>query len=62
LNYLIEKYTSLEKNLINLIARRCRDSTTTLFNTFEAQKAKVKDVPNDIEKLVELKEYMANLP
>ena len=60
--YLTDKYVSLRKNLINLIAKRARESTHQLFNTFEAIKLKIGEQPKDIEKLTEIKEYMANLP
>jgi len=45
-----------------LIAKRCREGTTSLFNIFEAHKQKIRNIPTDIEKLTELKEYMTNLP
>lgn len=45
-----------------MIAKRCRESTTQIFNSFETIKSKLKETPVDIEKLTELKEYMNNLP
>jgi len=44
-NYLIEKFQTLQKNLIQLIAKRCRESTTQIFNSFETIKSKLKETP-----------------
>ena len=51
-----------------MIAKRCREGTTLIFNIFETIKSKLKETPTgiiiiiDIEKLTELKDYMNNLP
>ena len=44
-NNLIEKFQTVQKNLIQLIAKRCRESTTQIFNAFETIKTKLKETP-----------------
>lgn len=62
MGYLREKYSNLSKNLIDMIARRARSWTQVLFNQFLHIQNKIKEVPADIEKLVEMKEYMQGIP
>ena len=62
LTHLLDKYQTLSKELIKLIAKRCKESTQRLFNSFEVIKGKIKEQPKGIEQLTELKEYMSNLP
>lgn len=62
LSYLLDKYSNLRKNLINLIAKKARESTHHLFNEFESIKAKISETPKDIEKLTEIKDIIQNLP
>ena len=57
-SYLCEKYYTLSKNLIELIANRARTETKVIFSKFQVIQNKIKDLPNDIEKLTEMKEYM----
>lgn len=45
-----------------VIGKRAREGTTNIFNLFSLIKSKLNEDPKDIEKLVELKEYIANLP
>jgi dynein heavy chain len=56
--YMLEKYEQLEKNLLNLISKRYRESNRVLSNQFEQITHKLKEQPEDIEALTELKEYM----
>lgn len=44
-NNLIEKFQTVQKNLIQLIAKRCRESTTQIFNSFETIKNRLKETP-----------------
>jgi dynein heavy chain, axonemal len=60
--YLSEKYQSLEKNLIGMIAKKARVQSQALFNSYQVIMNKVKETPNDIEKLTEIEEYITNLP
>lgn len=60
--YMLEKYEQLEKNLLNLISKRYRESNRLLSNQFALITQKLKEQPEDIEALTELKEYMQNLP
>lgn len=45
-----------------MIAKRARAQTAALFNQFQHIQARIKEVPKDIEKLVEIKEYMQSVP
>lgn len=62
LAYLCEKYFQLQKNLTNLIAKRAKQSTITLFNQFQQIKNKIREVPKNIEQLTEIREYMTATP
>lgn len=59
---MLEKYEALEKNLMNLISKRYKESNRLLSSQFEVITARLKEQPEDIEALTELKEYMQNLP
>ena len=61
-DYLCEKYYTLSKNLIDMIAKRARSHTQAIFNQFMQIQNKIREVPSDIEKLVEMKEYMELIP
>ena len=61
-NYMTEKFSTLQKQLIQLIAKKGRETSSQIFNSFEVIKQKLKETPVDIEKLTELKDYMTNLP
>ena len=60
--YLGEKQEELAKQLKQLIAKRAKESTTSLFNEFSTIKGKINEESDNIEKLTELKEYMKNMP
>lgn len=60
--FLSEKYQNLQKNLIDMIAKKAKSEAQTIFNNFQQMELKLKDVPKDIEKLTEIREYIANLP
>jgi len=57
--YLTDKYSN---NLIDLIAKKARESTHQLFNIFKGIKTRISEVPKDIENLTEIKDYISNLP
>lgn len=44
-----------------MIAKRAKQATHSIFNQFNAIQNKVKEVPQDIEKLTEIREYMNNV-
>lgn len=57
-----EKLSDLSKNLKMVIGKRAKEGTVAIFNQFMLIKARLNEDPLTIEKLVELKEYIANLP
>ncbi|KAL4440889.1 hypothetical protein ABPG74_009302 [Tetrahymena malaccensis] len=59
--HLEEKLSDLSKNLKTVIAKRAKEGTTNIFNQFTLIKAKLNEDPNNIEKLVELQEYITNM-
>ncbi|CAK83095.1 unnamed protein product (macronuclear) [Paramecium tetraurelia] len=59
---LIERYQGLQKNLIDLIARRARNTSIRIFQEFGDIKKTILEEPDTIEKLTLLKEYIGNLP
>lgn len=60
--YLSEKYQTLTKNLIDMIAKKAKAESQTIFNSFQMMELKLKESPKDIEKLTDLKDYIANIP
>ena len=56
------KYEALQKNLTDLIAKRARENTQSIFNKFNQIQAQLKTTPKDIEGLTRLKEFIANVP
>lgn len=62
LGYLCEKYYLLQKNLTEMIAKKAKQQTQTIMNTFILTQKKVNEIPKNIEELTELNEYMLNLP
>lgn len=60
--FLSEKYQNLQKNLIDMIAKKAKSEAQTIFNSFQQMELKLKESPKDIEKLTEIREYIANLP
>ena len=62
ISHLDEKLNELSKNLKTIIAKRAKEGTAQIFNLHCVIKSKLNEDPDNIEKLVELKEYIANLP
>ncbi|KAL4427402.1 hypothetical protein ABPG74_009674 [Tetrahymena malaccensis] len=62
LGYLCEKYYQLQKNFIEMIAKKARMQTQAITNTFIQIQKRIKEIPQNIEELTELKEYMLNVP
>lgn len=60
--FLSEKYQSLQKNLIDMIAKKAKTQSQTIFNNFQLMELKVKDIPKDIEKLTDIRQAISNLP
>ncbi|EGR27865.1 hypothetical protein IMG5_187090 [Ichthyophthirius multifiliis] len=60
--YLCEKYYQLSKNLIEMIARKAKQQTQQIFNQFLMIQKKLNEVPQNVEQLTELKEYMEQIP
>lgn len=60
--FLSEKYQTLTKNLIDMIAKKAKSDSQTIFNSFQMMEMKLKEKPADIEKLTEIKEYIGNMP
>jgi dynein heavy chain len=52
----------LNKLLIDVIIKRAKQSTLALYDEIQKIKLKLNEPPVDIEKLTEIKQYMANLP
>jgi dynein heavy chain, axonemal len=59
---LSEKYQNLEKNLIDMIAKKAKSEAQTIFQSFKQMEHNLKETPKDIEKLTEIREYIANMP
>lgn len=57
-----EKYQTLQKNLIDLIARRARSTSIRLSQEIGDIKKTILKDPSNIEDLTTLKEYLNNLP
>jgi dynein heavy chain len=46
--YLSEKYQNLQKNLIDLIAKKAKTESQIIFNSFQQMEMKLKEMPKDI--------------
>lgn len=53
--FLSEKYQNLQKNLIDMIAKKAKSEAQTIFNSFQQMELKLKEAPKDIEKLTEIR-------
>ena len=60
--YLSEKYQSLQKNLIDMIAKKAKSEAQSIFQGFKQMELNLKESPKDIEKLTDIKDYIGNLP
>jgi len=60
--FLTGKYSATIRNLKDLIAKRAKTKTQKIFEGFQTIHSKIKEKPKDIEKLTEIKEYMAGIP
>lgn len=60
--FLCSRYTTTIKNLKEVIGKRAKNKTQKIFETFQTIHSKLKETPKDIEKLTEVKEYMAGIP
>ena len=60
--FLSEKYQTLTKNLIDMIAKKAKSDSQTIFNTFQQMEMRLKEKPQDIEKLTDIKDYISNMP
>lgn len=59
--FLSEKYQTLQKNLIDMIAKKAKSESQAIFSKFQQMELKLKEGPKDIEKLTQIREYIANL-
>jgi len=60
--FLSEKYQNLTKNLIDMIAKKAKSEAQAIFSSFQMMELKLKDIPKDIEKLTDIKDYIASMP
>jgi dynein heavy chain len=56
------KYLMLSKGLIDVMAKRVKNTTLKLYDEIQEVKLKINEPPKDIEKLTEVKEYMQQVP
>lgn len=56
------KYLMLSKGLIDIMAKRVKNTTLQLYDSIQEVKLKVNEPPKDIEKLTDIKEYMQQVP
>jgi dynein heavy chain len=59
---LAEKYQTLQKNFIDMIAKRARFQAQAIFNDFQQIQNKIREHPTNIEKLTDIRDYINNLP
>lgn len=59
---LSDKYTTLQKNLIGMISKKAKSEGQVLFNSFTLMEQKLKEQLQEIEKLADIKDYIATLP
>ena len=45
-----------------MIAKKAKSDSQTIFNTFQQMEMKLKEKPGDIEKLTDIKDYIASMP
>lgn len=57
-----EKYQTLQKNFIDMIAKRARYQAQAIFNDFQQIQNKIRENPNSIEKLTDIKDSINSLP
>lgn len=57
-----DKYRTLWRNLVEMIARKARSTNQLIFNEFAKIQSRIKDVPKQIEKLCELRDFMLSVP
>ena len=62
LELLAGKFATMQRNLIDLIAKRARNKTYILMSDFIQMESKIKSFPKGIEELTELSEYLSMLP
>lgn len=46
--YLSEKYQNLEKNLIDMIAKKAKSEAQSIFQSFKQMERNLKETPKDI--------------
>lgn len=46
--FLSEKYQTLTKNLIDMIAKKAKSESQSIFNSFQMMELKLKESPKDI--------------
>jgi len=56
------RYSSLQKNLTDLIAKRAREKNQSLMNDFNQMERRIRKVPQNIKELTELQEFLDNIP
>jgi dynein heavy chain len=56
------RYSSMQKNLLELIAKRARERTRALFNDFQEMERRISKRPKTIKELTELNDYLDNIP
>jgi tRNA uridine 5-carbamoylmethylation protein Kti12 len=60
--HLAMKYRQTAKELEGIIAKKAKKSTIVLLEKFKEMQKLIEQSPSTIEKLVELRDYMASLP
>ena len=60
--YLSEKYQNLQKNLIDMIAKKAKSQAQSIFQSFKQMENQLKESPKDIEKLTDIRDYITNMP
>lgn len=61
-NKLVDKHLKIAKDEIELIAKRAKQSSIELLQSFEKINNKIESHPKDIEELTALKDYMNSVP
>ena len=52
----------MQKNLIDMIAKKAKSEAQTIFTNFQQMELQLKDIPKDIEKLTDIRDYISNIP
>lgn len=60
--HLALKYHQTARGLEGIVAKKAKKSTTALLEKFKEMSKTVEQNPSNIEKLVELRDYMAAIP